>query len=356
MSHHRIVVKIGSNILLSQSSENSGLFDELFKELAHLQRAGWAPLLVLSGAVATGKALVQLKTKQAEAAVGQLALLTTFQSSSKRRNVATALLLLSREDILNRDRYETLRDTLDDLIDHEVVPILNENDATSLTETPDFRDNDHLATIIAMMVEAKRLVLLTDVDGVFSQDPRLHNNSTVIPEIENINLEIIKRLAHGKSLVGRGGMAGKLTAARMATAAGITTHIMNGTALNRLTDVVVEKAHVGTVCSARSRAAVDFSRRDRWLLSAQNTGASIRVDAGAVMALKKRKSLLAVGVQEIIGNFGEKECVELIDDHRETIALGLTTLSSPALQKLLRQKQRPYNIEVVHADNLRLLV
>lgn len=356
MSVKRCVVKIGSSVLLSQSSPNARFFDALFVEMGRLQKAGWAPLLVLSGAVATGKTLSNLKTKQALAAFGQLALLSSVQTSAQNTNVSTALLLLSREDILNRERYETLRQTLDDLLDHKIIPIINENDATALSAAPDFRDNDHLATIVAMIVEADRLALLTDVEGVYPQDPRKDSAIAVIPTIENINLEIIKRLAHGKSLVGRGGMAGKLTAARMATAAGITTHIMNGDEPRRLTDVILGQAQAGTVCLPRSHASVDFSRRDRWLLSAQNTGASIRVDSGAAAALKKRKSLLAVGVQEIFGNFDEKECVELVDDQRETIALGLTTLSSPALQKLLRAKEKPYNVEVVHADNLRLLI
>ena len=138
MSHHRIVIKIGSNILFRQSAFESGLFDTLFVELVRLQKAGWAPLLVLSGAVATGKSLMsQLKTKQAHAAYGQLALLSAVQPSAVRAKIATALLLLSREDILNRDRYETLRETLDDCIAHLVIPIINENDAPR-SRTPGF--------------------------------------------------------------------------------------------------------------------------------------------------------------------------------------------------------------------------
>ena len=162
-------------------------------------------------------------------------------------------------------------------------------------------------------------------------------------------------MAKGKSLSGRGGMAGKLTAARLATAAGIAVHIINGSDQAKLKDIIIGQKQAGTVCQPRAQQIADLSRRDRWLLSAQNTGASIQVDDGAVAAIQKRKSLLAVGVKQIYGKFAVKECVELVDSRRETVALGLTALSSVALQKMLLSSEKAYNMEVVHADNVYIL-
>lgn len=353
MTGRRLVIKIGTHTLLQKSKQLPEYFREFFDALEELMRKDYRPLLVLSGAVATGKTR-QFTSSQARAAVGQMIILHIAAEEAARCGVETALLLLSREDIVNRTRYDTLRATLAELTSASAVPIINENDATATSNSPDFVDNDQLAAIVALSVHAKALYLLTHVDGVFSENPERSDAAEFIREIPNINVEIMKRIARGKTIAGRGGMEGKLRAARIATAVGIPTTIMSGKNPRLLIENVLGVASHGTRCLPRARET-NISPRDQWILSSQNTGASIELDTGAVEAVKKRKSLLAVGVRKLYGTFEKGECVELIDRNEETIALGKSTLSSAELQKLVEQPEKPYDTEVVHADYIFLL-
>lgn len=356
MNKQRLVIKIGSNTLLPDGSLQTSYFERLFTVLKKLRDVGYAPILVLSGAVAAGKLLTGLGTKQSRAAVGQMQVFHLAQTAAAHAGIPLAALLLSREDIVHRSRYETLRQTLTDLLAAGVVPIINENDATTVAGATAFVDNDQLATIVAMMVEADALFLLTGVEGVFTENPLRNERAALILEIPEINVELLRRLAHGKTPGGRGGMERKLWAARIATASGIPTHIMQGARPELLTETLLEGKPQGTRCLAKKEGRREFSLKDRWILSAHNSGASIRLDAGAARAIKERKSLLAVGVKWVCGNFHEKESVELLDEESEVIALGLPSLSSRKLTTLVRAEGKPYNVEIMHADNIRLLI
>lgn len=346
------VVKISSQLSVADGRVQTAYLDRLFQACAEAQAGGWHILIVLSGAVAAGTGP---ESTQARAAVGQLALAHAVFETAAAHHAKPALILLSREDIVNRVRFQTLEETFDDLLDHGIIPVINENDAAAARKN-DFLDNDQLATIVAVAAKAEKLLLLTNVDGVYSDNPKTNAAATIVPEIPNVNLRIIEQLAQGKSLTGRGGMEGKLRAARIATAAGITTVIMDGADPQRIPHVLVRGATFGTRCLPRTHARGDLTFRDRWILSAQNSGASIQLDRGAADAIRQRKSLLAVGIRQTFGTFSEHECVELLDPHRETIALGLTALSSRKLEKLLRGPEKPFNVEVVHADNIHLLL
>lgn len=356
MKHHkRIVIKIGSQLVVKTIALDRLYLTEICREIAFLLKKQWQPLIVLSGAVATGKQHLPLYTKHAQAAYGQSYLTAAITQAAEEIKLPIAQLLLTRDDILQREHYSTTRATLEELITKGVIPIINENDATTLKGRSAFEDNDQLATIIALMMEADRLLLLTSVAGVFSSDPDNNRGAELIRKIANINLEIIRRIGRGKTTLGRGGMAGKLKAARLATAVGIATCIADGRNPRSLSKIVLQDCIQGTLCLPRSLKSDPLSERERWILSAQNTGASIQLDAGAVEAIKNRRSLLAVGVKKIFGHFTHNECVELLDPHHETIALGLTKLSSRELAQLLKSAKKPFNIEVVHADNLRIL-
>ncbi len=351
----RVVIKIGSGQAVYNDTLNHKLLQSIFTQLYQLQTHGFAPILVLSGAVALGKQAFS-HNKNAAAAVGQLNLTLGVANIAAELGIKAGLLLVSHSDVANRGRYSTLRTTLDELLTQGVVPIINENDATTMMHTADFDDNDQLAALVAILTDSDMVIALTSVDGVYTANPEHNKNATLIKSIQNINLEIIKQLGQGKNEVGRGGMAGKLKAARLATAVGIEFRIANGQTPDVLTNILIKKQSIGTVCLARSGQLKTLDAKDRWIVSAHNSGASIQLDQGAVEAVKQRKSLLAVGVVNMYGQFDKHQSVELVDEKYDTVALGLANLSSVELHQLLQQKVKPYNTEVVHADNMRLLL
>jgi glutamate 5-kinase len=351
----RAVIKVGTQSLIRDGVIHSEILEQLFHQISTLTKQGWECLLVLSGAVGSGKAHTGVLTrKQAYAAVGQLRALDVAFHAAEAEEVELAMLLLSREDIVNRERYRSLQETVEELLRAQMTPIFNENDATSASSRHDFTDNDHLATILAVTMGADILVLLTSVDGLYTANPQEHADASFIPEVHNINKDVIRN-GVGTSSLGRGGMSGKLKAARLATAAGILTIIANANTPDILNRLLLQKEHCGTICHPQHDRRKKMTNRDRWVMSAQHSGASVTVDAGARAALMRRKSLLAVGVKSMEGEFEEGTSIEVVDDQEETIALGLASLDSRQLQGLLHQEQKPFGVEVIHADNLILL-
>lgn len=350
----RIVIKVGSNLLVNVTNPEvfqRELIQHIFMTVKRLRVLGHEVVVVFSGAVAAGKIDASLQSRQAQAARGQWLMNAAISASVN--DLSLSLMLVSREDICNRQRYITLQETFEDLLKSGVVPIVNENDATTIKDKNDFPDNDHLAAILAITLNAQRFFLLTNVDGVYDGEPT-DAGTRLIAEIENVNLEFLKEVSSAASSFGRGGMRGKLRAARFATAGGIATTIMHGEQSERILDVLSGKS-VGTFCKPRTHSDVQFSNRDRWLISANSSTGSIQVDEGAARAVKQRKSLLAVGVRKTYGTFSTKEAVEIIDQSKETIAVGLTDMSSKELTALIAEEGKPFNVEVVHADNLILI-
>lgn len=353
--HKRIVIKIGSQLVVGKTGIDSGYLKTLVQELKQLDARKYSPVVVLSGAVAAGKVTTKLTTKHSQAAVGQTLITQQISQHAADANLPIAQILLTRDDITHRERYEALRHTLTELLDRKITPIINENDATTLAADNAFVDNDQLATIIAMLLEADKLLLLTSVDGVFSGNPAQDPNAKLIKKLAHINVEMIKQTRSGKSQLGRGGMEAKLRAVRLASVVGIPTCIMNGSDPKNITQFVLNGGSFGTLCVPLKKTHGTLKGRDVWILSAHNSGASIQMDSGASAAVLQRKSLLAVGVKRIYGRFGKGECVELIDLKKETIALGLSGLESTALEALIRQDKKPFNVEVVHANNLQVI-
>ncbi len=347
-----IVIKIGSSVLVdSAGAVNEKRIATICGALAGVQRIGYTPVVVLSGAVATGKQDGGLTLRQAQASRGQWRLNALFEAAGQAVGLSFSLALLTRQDIANRKRYTTLHETLQDLLSHGIIPVVNENDTVGANNGSDFPDNDHLAAVIALSLGAEKLFLMTNVDGIYSGNPNKEKAVTLLEEITNVNKPLLA-IARGKqSDVGRGGMMGKLRAARLATAVGIPVHIFNGAHPEYVSDILGGKKR-GTVCHPRARHAMALALRDRWLLSAQNTGASIAIDSGAVAALQKRKSLLAVGVKEIFGAFAKREVIEIVDEQKETVAVGLTDVSSEELAPLLGSRNKAHGVEVIHANNL----
>jgi glutamate 5-kinase len=351
------IIKIGSHVVVDcikgdQQNVQCSAIQQLLQVAQTIQQSGQPVVLVVSGAVGTGRLHGTVERKQALASRGQF-LLTTAIAQFCPPSLPLSLLLLSREDIVNRRRYLSLQETFSALFAAGIVPIVNENDATGMTGKTDFPDNDHLAAILAITTNAERLFLLTDVDGVYDNNPK-EPGAKLYTEIANVNLELLKAMGGTGSSLSRGGMLGKLKAARLATSAGISTHIINGYFPERITRVLAGES-IGTHCKPRTHESVELTNRDRWLMSAKGSEGTIQLDQGASAAVQKRKSLLAVGVHSVYGNFAKGDSVEIIDYNKETIAIGLVSQTSEELQTLLKQDAKPYGVEVVHADNLILI-
>ena len=352
-----IVIKIGSRIVLeslfgTSVDEANEVIRNLFVTVHALVQSGQQVVLVVSGAVGTGKREGVLETIQAQAARGQF-ILTTKLATFAPEDMRLALLLISSEDIVNRKRYLSLQETFAELLGAGVVPIVNENDATTIKGQNDFPDNDHLAAILSITLGASRVFLLTDVDGVYSRHPK-EIGAELYTEIANVNKELLQAASGKGSTISRGGMLGKLQAARLATAAGITTHIINGNLPERIASIL-KGEQFGTTCLPRTHSGVELNNRDRWLMSAKAGSGTIQLDKGAGAAVRMRKSLLAVGVQKVYGSFTAGDCVEIVDHMKETIAIGLVNQGGDALSAMLTQTEKPYGVEIVHADNLILI-
>ncbi len=348
----RIIIKVGSSIIVGEPQRtlptDLHVIERLYKTVNQLKQEGHSVTLVISGAVASGRRDATLLSRQAQAAYGQWALNARF-STAQPNNIKAGLILLSREDIVNRQRFLTLQETFDDLLKNDIVPVVNENDATTIKDKNDFPDNDHLSAIVSATIMADRLFLLTDVEGVYNGNPK-NPNSKLIETIDNVNLELLKMVSGEKSALGRGGMTGKLSAARLATAAGVTTHILHGRAPERVVEVMHGNHH-GTTLTARTHANVHFTNRDRWIIASLSENGSIQLDAGAAAAVKKGKSLLAVGMKNVYGTFKANDVVELIDHNQETVAVGRVKDGSDALSEMLPGQKKPFNTEIIHADD-----
>ncbi len=350
-----IVIKIGSNTLLDAHGRiDKSFLRRLIKVVNEVKSQDWLPLLVLSGAVATGKAEVSSLTSYGtQAALGQLIISGLIYHLSQEFKVKFAQFLLSRQDIIERDRFITLQKNLQECLALGIVPLINENDATAAAQTHNFVDNDQLAAIVGVVVKADKLFLLTNVAGVFRAGPNKDNQSEQAPiaRIADVNKELMSLHLGKKSLAGRGGMEAKLRAARLASFVGLTTYIINAQSLANVVEVIQGEKCRGTICLPWPQPLV-LTERSRRLIVSNTSSACIKIDVGAAKALRSRKSLLAVGITRVYGTFATDESVEIIDHGNHPIALGVSSLSSAELGKIITAKGRPFNVEVIHADNL----
>lgn len=360
MESQRIVIKVGSNIAVDKEHPQEVLridaLGRLFQAVLQLQQLGYEVLVVLSGAVAAGRVLSTpngVGTRQAQAAVGQWKL-NGLVNQVVPKELSVGLVLLSREDVVNRRRFLTLQETFQDLLTHRVIPIVNENDATTIKDKNDFPDNDHLASSLAVSLNATHLFLLTNVEGLFSAAPE-EPHAELLSVVENVNVELLRIASHGQSEFGRGGMVGKLQAARLATSAGVTTHILHGDHPEYMVDILSGSATHGTLCQPRPSQEVSLSNRDRWLIASKNADGYVQVDAGASRAIQQRRSLLAVGITAVYGSFHTGDTVEVIDPQRETLAVGQVEIDSESLRQMLSTNTELYNIQIIHADNAILI-
>ena len=360
----RWVIKIGSALL---TRDGTGLdLDSIrnwVEQMAVLLQQGIEVVLVSSGAVAEGMCRLGWKQRphavhelQAAAAVGQMGLVQAYESCFSKYNHHTAQILLTHADLSSRERYLNARSTIRSLLAFGVVPVVNEND-TVVTDEICFGDNDTLAALVANLVEADRLIILTDQDGLFDRNPREHQDAKLIREADANDSSLDGMAAGGAGLLGRGGMTTKIRAARLAARSGTSTLIASGRRSQILTEILSGQA-VGTLLKA---AQEPITARKQWLAGHLQMSGKLVLDDGAVKVLKQSgRSLLAVGVVAVEGDFERGEVVACVDQEGNEVARGLVNYRAAEVNIIKGQpSERIESLlgyvdesELIHRDNL----
>lgn len=363
----RVVVKIGSQILSSSQGIEEPRLRSLVRELAALHDGKREVVVVSSGAVAAGMTRLGRKErpktipeKQALAAVGQIKLMALYERHFSKFNKSVAQVLLTHADLANRQRYLNAKHTFQMLLDSSIVPIVNENDTVAVEEMK-FGDNDHLSALVATLLSADLLVILSDVEGVFDRDPRVYKDATLIPlvaDAQNIQAEVGDS---SPSRFGTGGIGTKIAAAEEAAVAGIPTIISSGLAAHALGRVFDPEVQIGTLILPKLNR---LPHRKHWIAFNLKPAGDLIVDAGAHEALVQRgRSLLPSGLREIRGSFGVGECVRCVDLKGREFARGLVNYSAQELNQIkglhtsMIEKILGYKAydEIIHRDDLVIL-
>lgn len=360
----RWVIKIGSALL---TNDGRGLDRDLMQlwvdRMVALKERGIEVVVVSSGAVAEGMTRLGWQQRpesihqlQAAAAVGQMGLVRAWEASFQRHGLHTAQVLLTHDDLSNRKRYLNARSTLLTLLGFAVIPVVNEND-TVVTDEIRFGDNDTLAALVANLVEADRLVILTDQDGLFDADPRENPDAKLIREARASDPAIAAMAGGGGSRLGRGGMATKVRAARLAARSGTMTTIASG----RRPEVLTELSEQGAPGTTLMPDTSPLNARKQWLASHLRMRGRLVLDAGAARRVRASgSSLLPVGVVDVFGQFSRGEVVACEDEHGERVACGLINYDAADARRICGKKSTQIaevlgymnEEELIHRDNM----
>lgn len=339
-----LVLKFGTASITKPTGEpNEPIMVDIARQVAALH-PHYRIVLVSSGAVGAGKGLIRdykgdITQRKAAAAVGNLLLLNQYSRFFSIYGISIAQSLCERHHFANRDQFLQLKQTYEELWANDLIPIANENDVVSNRELK-FSDNDELATLIAVGFGAEAMMLCTSVGGL------LDANGHIIRQVTNFDERVFGVVRTEKSALGLGGMASKLTFAKLATRMGIRVVIFGLNEPDSLGRAL--RGETGTEFLPQSSA---LSARNRWLASGSLVVGRIQVDTGAVRALQQRRSLLAVGVRTILGEFSTGEMIEIVDEHQEPVAVARVRISSETLAQQLNQQ----NVEVANANDIVLL-
>ncbi|WP_027966158.1 glutamate 5-kinase [Halomonas halocynthiae] len=365
-SMRRVVVKIGSALLTNDGRDlDDAAIGGWVDQIAVLHQRGIEVILVSSGAVAAGMVRLGWRVRpstvhelQAAAAVGQNGLTECYESHFERHGLITAQVLLTHDDLSNRKRYLNARSALRTLVGLHVVPVINEND-TVVTDEIRFGDNDTLGALVANLLEADALVILTDQEGLFDADPRHNSRAQMISEGRASDPQLAA-VAGGGGALGRGGMSTKVRAARLAARSGAVTVIASGRQPSVLTRLASGEA-LGTLLTPDQ---APIAARKRWLAGQLQVRGSVTLDAGAVNVLRSSgSSLLPVGVKALSGDFVRGDMVLCLDEGGQRVAKGLVNYGAVDARKLLGQPSRRIETilgyiegpELIHRDNLVVL-
>ncbi|MFZ1080835.1 MAG: glutamate 5-kinase [Candidatus Kryptoniota bacterium] len=359
-----IVIKIGTNLLAEKERGiNAERINEIAKSVSYLRSLGKNVAIVSSGAIGAGVAAMKIserpKTipeKQATAAIGQPLLMEAYENAFRGQHLPIAQILLTKDDFVNRGRYVNVKNTFAALFDKGVVPIINENDTVAVEEIK-LGDNDNLSAMVATLIEANILIILTDIDGLYSDDPARNHDAELIHIVEKITPDVEKFAKKNKNDLSTGGMITKIQAAKRCFKAGITMIIANGKNLQVIHEIFAGDFR-GTVFLPAQKK---LSMRKQWIGFVSATTGTIVVDDGAKIALMKRnKSLLPSGILKVYGSFDVQDIISILDTNGNEIGKGITGFSSAELGKIKGKKsaevetilKRKAPAEVVHRDNL----
>lgn len=360
----RVVLKIGSSILTdSDSNLLDTRFGDITKQVSGLRKSGIEVIIVSSGAIASGMKKLGIKdratdihTKQAIAACGQSSLIWSYEKGFSRFNINVAQILLTHNGFSDRKRFLIARKTIQRLLEMGIIPIVNENDTVAIEEIM-IGDNDNLAALVTSLVEADLMILLTNINGIYSEDPRKNKNAEFIPVINEVDndIENIDGGTTGKTTTG--GMKTKIEAVKKASAFGVASVVANGEESGAITRIF-KGEEIGTiVLPSQDR----LKARKHWIAYNLKTVGKITLDEGAKTAIiKKGKSLLPSGILKTQGNFGIGDCVICLDESGDEIARGISTYSAEEIRKIAGKKTSEiekilgykYSDEVIHRDDL----
>lgn len=358
----KIVIKIGSSLLINQNKFNSNWLSNFIDDLIFLTKKKKKIVIVASGAVSLGKKYLNIKKKkisiemkQACAACGQVILMRNFMNSFEKKKMKVAQILLTFSDTEDRRKSLNSRETIKSLVDLSIIPVINEND-TVATDELKFGDNDRLAARVAQVINADLLVLLSDVDGLYDKNPKLNKDANLIREISEISSKTFKMATSETNDYGSGGMFTKIQAAEIAFTFGCDTLIMKGNQKNPIKNF--EKNKNGTLFkSPIKKKKVSFKN---WLGGSINISGSVKIDEGAIKALKLGASLLPSGVKKISGNFAKGDIIEILNDNGKKLGRGISYYDSHELN-LIKGKKSIYikdtlgyegREEIIHRDYL----
>ena len=353
MHSNLTVVKIGSNVLVDEKGEvRSKIIAQVFALAQKKMQEGEKVLLVTSGAVAIGtrKNAGQTLDKKLAAGIGQMHLMSAYLKAAEKLNLKVSELLLARPHLVEREHFLRLQESVNNAFNHNIIPIVNENDTLVYGTDWGFPDNDTLAASLAIAFGAQKLIILSHVAGLYNSDPETDKSAKLIVEVIDVNAELLKYCTGEIGEDSRGGMLTKLKAARLCTAVGIMVQIVDGFSISAVTRALQNKK-AGTIFLPR-RLKKQVKNRERWLLAARSSAASIEIDEGALKALAMGKSLLAVGIKKIYGEFAAEDLVEVVDKDRVSVAIGKVDIDSQSLAAVKNKK----GLQVMHADNLMVFV
>ncbi len=364
---NRVIIKIGSSILTDKNgSLSESVFEKLAQEISKIRSKNIEVIVVSSGAIASGMKKLglterptEISMKQAIAAAGQSTLIWNYERAFSEFNQNVAQILLTLDGLLDRKRFLNARKTLTTVLSMGIIPIINENDTVAVEEIM-LGDNDNLSAQITSLIEADLLIMLTDIDGLYNKDPRIHKDAELVSLIERIGEDVENTAGDTFGRTTIGGMKTKIEAAKKAAAYGVPTIIANGNNGSTLEDIFDGK-EVGTLFLPSEQS---LSGRKHWIAFTLKSAGEIVIDAGATKAITSSgKSLLPSGIKDVKGSFGVGESVTCIDENGAQIARGLSSYSSNDIRKIMGLKTSDiegalgykYSDEVIHRDDLAVI-
>ena len=346
----RIVIKIGSSLLIEKEQVKSAWLKTLAEDILQLKQLNKDIIIVSSGAIALGKSRLKTKSsklklaeKQAAAAIGQINLMSCYQSCFAKLNLNIAQILITGDDADNRNRYLNSRNTINTLLANNIIPIVNENDAVAVEEIK-IGDNDRLAARIAQISGADLLILLSDIDGLYDQNPKINKNAKFIPLVTVIDKKIEAMASNSISGIGTGGMITKIKAAKMAFNLGCDCIIANGLTFNPIKQIFDQKKF--TLFKAGNKR---INSKKQWIADCLSVNSEVIIDSCAKNALLKNSSLLPIGIIKIIGEFNRGDVILVKDEQNKHLATGIAKYDSSTAKSFIGKARQN---ELIHRDDL----